>query len=267
MRLLFCISSSIIFSMRLDNTPTGAEIDAMTDEERKVLDNKLRRAAARHGLKIEKSRVRDPRVAGFNTYRLVDGAGNAVTPTGAPSAGLTLAEIARALLSTPMAALASALDDRGYKVSLRKSHGGQACRIHEDADGTAVAVDVVDFGRDPIGREVDIRWVAPDGWHFIESPLSTNELAKQVIDTLPRGPVEWRDMSSETVESYETYGGGFHYTLRRAKGDSDGVWTVIRWSLHDGVTEVKEESAAAFTLPDAKQIVLNWEFERKLRTL
>jgi hypothetical protein len=38
---------------------------------RKVLENRLRRMAARQGLRLEKSRRRDPHALGFGTYQLV----------------------------------------------------------------------------------------------------------------------------------------------------------------------------------------------------
>lgn len=43
----------------------------MTDE--KVRENLLRRAAARQGLRLEKSRRRDPRAVDFGAYFLIDG--------------------------------------------------------------------------------------------------------------------------------------------------------------------------------------------------
>jgi hypothetical protein len=38
----------------------------------KVRENKLRRMAERQGLRLQKSRRRDPRALDFGTYRLVD---------------------------------------------------------------------------------------------------------------------------------------------------------------------------------------------------
>ena len=52
--------------------PTLDEIKALRPQEYKVLENKLRRAAARQGLRMEKSRSRDPRAIGYGTYQLVD---------------------------------------------------------------------------------------------------------------------------------------------------------------------------------------------------
>ena len=37
-----------------------------------MLENRLRRAASRQGLQLQKSRARDPRAIGFGTYQLVD---------------------------------------------------------------------------------------------------------------------------------------------------------------------------------------------------
>lgn len=56
----------------------------MTDEQRKVLENRLRRAAARQGLRLVKSRARDPRAVGYGTFMLVD-----VQTTGVACYGLS----------------------------------------------------------------------------------------------------------------------------------------------------------------------------------
>lgn len=45
------------------------EFQAVAD---KVRENRLRRAAERQGLRLEKSRRRDPRALGYGTYQLVD---------------------------------------------------------------------------------------------------------------------------------------------------------------------------------------------------
>lgn len=50
----------------------------MTDQQRKVLQNRLRRAAERQGLRLEKSRLRDPRAIGYGTYQLTDERANSV---------------------------------------------------------------------------------------------------------------------------------------------------------------------------------------------
>lgn len=66
--------------------------------EHKVRENRLRRAAERQGLKLEKSRRRDPRAIDFGTYRLVDMRTNAVTVHSGPSDyGMSLEDIERAL--------------------------------------------------------------------------------------------------------------------------------------------------------------------------
>src|SRR5262249_38653901 len=50
----------------------------MTKTEDKVLENKLRRIAARRGLRLEKSRRRDPNALGYGGYMLVDAYNNTV---------------------------------------------------------------------------------------------------------------------------------------------------------------------------------------------
>jgi hypothetical protein len=54
------------------------EINAMTTTEYKVLENRLRRAAERQGLRLEKSRLRDPNALLYGTYQLVDERTNAI---------------------------------------------------------------------------------------------------------------------------------------------------------------------------------------------
>ena len=51
--------------------PTGADIDAMTPEQFKVFENRLRRAAGRQGLRLVKSRRRDPRSQEYQRYWMV----------------------------------------------------------------------------------------------------------------------------------------------------------------------------------------------------
>lgn len=49
-----------------------ADIEAMTNAEFKVFENRLRRVAFRQGYRLEKSRRRDERAITFGLYRLVD---------------------------------------------------------------------------------------------------------------------------------------------------------------------------------------------------
>lgn len=65
------ITRGIVSGMNSD-VPSADEIAAMTDQDRKVLENRLRRAAQRQGLRLEKSPLRDPRALGYGTYRLAD---------------------------------------------------------------------------------------------------------------------------------------------------------------------------------------------------
>ena len=80
--------------------PTPEQIEAMTTTEYKSLEARLRRAAERQGLLLEKSRARDARAVDFGTYRLVDERNGAVAmrdwemPRGF---GLTLDDVARYL--------------------------------------------------------------------------------------------------------------------------------------------------------------------------
>ena len=61
-------------------------------------ENRLRRAADRQGLRLERSRRRDPRALGFGTYRLVSVRSGAVVAAGSESGyGLTLDQVEQRL--------------------------------------------------------------------------------------------------------------------------------------------------------------------------
>jgi hypothetical protein len=77
--------------------PSADEINAMSDTAYKVYENRLRRMAQRQGLRLEKSRRRDPRAIGFSTYMLVD-SNNTITAGDQQNGyGLSLDDIERAL--------------------------------------------------------------------------------------------------------------------------------------------------------------------------
>jgi hypothetical protein len=68
----------------------------MTSE--KARENRLRRAAARQGYRLEKSRMRDKRGLGHGTFRLVDArTGRAVHGDRRSGYGLTLDDVAARL--------------------------------------------------------------------------------------------------------------------------------------------------------------------------
>jgi hypothetical protein len=85
-----------------------------------------------------------------------------------------------------IAQLAEVLEGRGYEVNLGNGFGGEICEIIADRHGGPVDVKVIDFGRDPAGRPVDIRWVSPKTgkWEFIESPIEAEDLADRIVATL-----------------------------------------------------------------------------------
>ncbi|MDN5771128.1 MAG: hypothetical protein L0H24_09570 [Microlunatus sp.] len=69
-----------------------------TTDPEKVRVNRLRRAAQRQGLRLEKSRSRDPRAIGYGTYHLVNLATNTLEVYGnGHGFGLNLDEIETAL--------------------------------------------------------------------------------------------------------------------------------------------------------------------------
>ncbi len=64
----------------------------------KVRENRLRRVALRRGLRLEKTRRRDPLALDYGTYMLIDDRTNAVVARGLESGyGLTLDDIERHL--------------------------------------------------------------------------------------------------------------------------------------------------------------------------
>lgn len=74
------------------------EVHDMSPQDRKVLENKMRRSAERQGFRLEKSRARDPRAADWGTYHLVDKQTNTLAAWGLHSGyGLDLSEVARFL--------------------------------------------------------------------------------------------------------------------------------------------------------------------------
>lgn len=95
--------------------PEKKEIDAMTVQEYKVLENRMRRAAERQGLRLEKSRARDPNAIDFGSYQLIDQRHNTVVkrdwdmPRGY---GLDLRDIGRYLFK-PIAVHVDPVPDRG----------------------------------------------------------------------------------------------------------------------------------------------------------
>jgi hypothetical protein len=54
----------------------------MPDEDEKIRENRLRRAAKRQGLRLEKSRVRDPRALTYGGYHLIDARTNVIVAFG-----------------------------------------------------------------------------------------------------------------------------------------------------------------------------------------
>lgn len=72
------------------------------DTAEKTHENRIRRIAERRGLRLEKSRRRDPRATDYGTYRLVDAETNAIEAYGDSSLyGLTLDEIEAQLIGAP----------------------------------------------------------------------------------------------------------------------------------------------------------------------
>jgi hypothetical protein len=70
------------------------ELEAMTPEQFKVHENRLRRWANRQGYKLEKSRRRDERAITYQRYRLVDLLDGSVIGAGGFGYGLDVREVA-----------------------------------------------------------------------------------------------------------------------------------------------------------------------------
>lgn len=69
-------------------------INDMTAKEYKVMENRLRRAADRQGLRLEKSRARDPRAITYGTYMILDASTTALVAGDSTNGyGLTLDEV------------------------------------------------------------------------------------------------------------------------------------------------------------------------------
>lgn len=75
----------------------------MTDMQERVRDNRLRRQAARRGLLIQKSRIRDAGALGFGQYQILDPKSGDVLAGGdfRDGAGLSADEAERWLLDHP----------------------------------------------------------------------------------------------------------------------------------------------------------------------
>jgi len=73
-----------------ETIPTSDEIEAMTARQYQVYENSLRRAARRQGLRLVRSRRRDPRALDYGLYVLVDdSAGNQRPGAQAPISAFT----------------------------------------------------------------------------------------------------------------------------------------------------------------------------------
>lgn len=61
---------------------SGTVLDGVDVMDQKVRENRLRRAAIRQGLKLNKSRQRDPRGLTFDKWLVVDASMNVIVPGG-----------------------------------------------------------------------------------------------------------------------------------------------------------------------------------------
>ena len=131
--------------MANSDIPTLDEIKALRPQEYKVLENKLRRAAARQGLRLEKSRSRDPLAIGYGTYQLVDAS------TDAPAFfrsgrgyGMDLHDIARYLTgdrTSPSEQRPTTEDSPSSAHGRSEEQADALSVIHQASAGTADDVD------------------------------------------------------------------------------------------------------------------------------
>jgi hypothetical protein len=83
--------SSTLGGMAPSTIPTVEELAGMTSGQYKIAENLARRMAERQGLKLEKSRRRDPRALDYGRLSLIDIKTNAVraeSDPGTPAAAL-----------------------------------------------------------------------------------------------------------------------------------------------------------------------------------
>ncbi len=80
-----------------DYIPTRDEVEAMTPGQRKGLEVRLRRAADRQGLALQRQRARDTRHILYGTYQLVDPYADAVVYSADRGYGLDLVDVAEYL--------------------------------------------------------------------------------------------------------------------------------------------------------------------------
>ena len=71
----------------------------MSREPDKVRENRARRAVARRGFALQKSRRRDPRAWDYGTYQIIDPATNTMIYSAGDGYGLTLEAVERWLNS------------------------------------------------------------------------------------------------------------------------------------------------------------------------
>lgn len=134
-----------------EDVPTQSEIEGYSPNEFKTYENLLRRAAARQGYKLSKSRARDPRAVDFGTYMLVDIEANAPSVYGLTSGyGLTVREIHIALL-------------------------GRDVHVDYAAPGDSRSMTFDDTDGEPI-----LHYRSPDGWVLLEQ--SGDEYLTGVVD-------------------------------------------------------------------------------------
>jgi hypothetical protein len=82
----------------LSGMATSISTGSVMADADKVRENRLRRMAERQGLRLEKSRRRDPRALDYGTYHLVDPSNNTLAAWGLERGyGLDLDDVERAL--------------------------------------------------------------------------------------------------------------------------------------------------------------------------
>lgn len=67
------------------------------DKSEKARENQLRRAAERQGLRLERSRRRDPRALGYGTYKLTDARTGELVAGDADYYGLSMDDVEKTL--------------------------------------------------------------------------------------------------------------------------------------------------------------------------
>jgi hypothetical protein len=90
---------------------------------------------------------------------------------------------------------ASALVARGYELHFDRQFEASVVEMDYDPEGRGVHVRVYFFGKDGIGQDVGIRWVAGNTWYNRDSDLAVDELLEEVIGSIVLEPTQYLSLN------------------------------------------------------------------------